>query len=410
MTLKKLYILTIAITCVFYTSYGQLSSSVQNTITVTPLFKDTVFKAGTSIPLQFKLNGLDKVQFVCNTSYGISVLNSHKEPSGYIYYTLPAHIAQKTGVLNYQLAHNTKIIYTGKITIIPNTEKAIKIESYIGPPSIIAGGEDYTMLVVAPTDYYDNPVPDSTAILVKHQFLDIKKNETILSKNFIGWKNLFSYERSGQFLIASEVNQIQSKEFAIEVFPAQASNFTINGQRKHKYADGNQITTFKTSIIKDNYGNIVSDGTLVEFLIKNKKGNILKTQGTTIEGIAKGKILHPDHKDLWEVKAYITGMAISNTLEITYESITTAYSVNFSPNNRTITIGPLQSFMKQIIPDGAIVKLLIFKENKWIETKTKTSKNGLVVFNLPEGFYESTTYDFKTIVFGIEKEFKNIKI
>jgi len=408
MNLKKQHILLMIITCIFYISYGA-PSSIQNKIAATLLTQQIVFEAGTPIELEFKINGDYKVQLLCHSSYGISLLDSHKKQGNTIF-TIPSHIAKKTGILYYQLLHNKKNIYKGKITIKANTKVTTKIESYIGPPSIIAGGEDYSMLVISPTDFYDNPVKDSTAIEIKHQFLETEKKNTIYSNHFIGWKNLFSYSKSGRLLVASEVNQIQSKEFTVEIFPAQASNFKIDYNRKHKYADGNQIITFKTSIIKDTYGNKVSDGTLVEFIILNKKGVILKTQGTTIDGVAKGKILHPDHSDIWKIKAYITGMATSNQIQLAFNAINTDYKVAFKENNRVILIGPLQSFMNQLIPDGAVVRLKIYTENQLLETKTKTSKDGYVKFNLSKGFYESVVYNFKITVFGIEKEFKNIKI
>ena len=44
----------------------------------------------------------------------------------------------------------------------------------------------------------------------------------------------------------------------------------------------------------------MSDGTYVSFFITNKKGNILKTSGTTIQGIAHSKIIHPDFEEKLE--------------------------------------------------------------------------------------------------------------
>ena len=60
------------------------------------------------------------------------------------------------------------------------------------------------------------------------------------------------------------------KKFDVNIMPSIPTNFTISTHRNHTYADGNQITTFSTSIIKDTLGNTVSDGTYVEFYIRNK--------------------------------------------------------------------------------------------------------------------------------------------
>ena len=196
----------------------------------------------------------------------------------------------------------------------------------------------------------------------------------------------------------------------MEIFPSLPENFEIKSSRKHAYADGNQITEFITSILKDEHGNIVSDGTLVEFVIKNANGFMLQTQGSTINGQAIGKILHPNHKDTWQIKAYVMGMAESNVLTIDYIQVLDDFDVKFENNNREITIGPLVSFMEQLIPDGALVKLDIFKDAKKIDTKIETSSDGMVKFWLEEGFYVSGDYDIQIKALGIQKEYKNITL
>ncbi|GAA3510224.1 hypothetical protein GCM10022393_24260 [Aquimarina addita] len=375
-------------------------------IPITLQTKQTIFKAGDNIVLRFTTNE-QAVRLYCHSSYGVSILDANKDGKDVIF-TIPDHFTSKKGVLNYKLVHTTKVVFEGVITIVANSETTTQLETYIGPPDITAGGKNHTMMVVIPTDSYDNPVEDSTSIKMKHQFLDTEKETIQFSKDFIGWERIFSFERSGRILASNEVNGTASKEFAIEVFSANAVDFEINYQRKHGYADGNQITTFTTSVIKDMYENIISDGTLVTFFVRNAKGMILKTNGTTVNGIAKGKLLHPDHMDQWEVKAYITGIAESTTLSLIYEQSTADFDVNFQNKNRRIRVGPLQSFMGQRMPDGAVITCLIYREGKYLETKTKTSSNGFVDFIVDEGFYPAGSYNFKIEGLGIHKEFKDV--
>lgn len=370
--------------------------------------KQVNFKAGDVIALRFTTNK-NELQLYCHGSYGTTIIDSDEEKDEIIF-AIPEHFTRKRGVLDYTLVHKTNVVYEGKINIQNNIAKETKLETYIGPPDIIAGGKDYTMIVVVPTDFYDNPIADSTAVKIKHQFLDIEKEEILFSKDFIAWDRIFSFDKSGRILASNEVNSITSKEFAVEVFPANARDFVITSQRRHAYGDGNQITTFITSVIRDRYDNIISDGTLITFFVKNMKGMILKTNGITLNGIAKGKLLHPDHTDQWEVKAYVTGIAESNMLSLTYEKSIEDFEVNFGNKNRTITIGPLQSFMGQLIPDGAVVKCVVIKEGQPIETKIKTSSNGFVKFIVTEGFYPSGIYDFRIEGVGVYKEFNGVAL
>ncbi|WP_282084996.1 hypothetical protein [Aquimarina algiphila] len=366
--------------------------------------KKTMFNAGSIIMLKFKLNIPSETQLFVHSSYGSTVINPDTHQGSQ--FTIPSFIANKKGIVTYTLFYQSKILTQGEIQITSNETTQIYLESYIGPPSIIAGGKDYTMHVVVPTDAYDNPLPDSTAIVMKHQFLEIEKERIIYSKDMIGWTNIFSYNPSGRLLLFSKVNKKVSKEFSVDVFPALPENFQIRSKRKHMYADGNQITQFITSEIKDEYDNVISDGTLVDFVIKDTKGVMLHTQGSTINGQAIAKMLHPDKKETWEVKAYVQGMAESNTISITYTQVLEDFNVQFNNNNREIIIGPLQSFMEQLIPDGAMVRMDIFKEQKKIDTKIKTTSEGIVRFLLQEGFYPSGSYDIQIKALGVQKEYK----
>lgn len=379
----------------------------QNLSSVNLLTSQTVFEAGESIVLEFETSKITILY--CNSSYGTTIVYPNYEIANG-YFTLPKHITTKKGIVDFQLISEGIPLYKGSISIIASTHSKTKIESYIGPPSITAGTHDYTMLVVIPSDTHDNPVADKTMVAIKHQFSEIIKEDTVQTNNFIAWKNLYSYKPSGRLLISSSVKNINSKEFSVEVFPAQPTNFEIDFTRKHTYADGNQLTTFSTSIIKDTYGNIISDGTLVDFVIKNTKGAILKTQGSTIKGVANAKMLHPDHQETWQVTAYVSGMAISNTITLQYTSVTHKLPVNFSNNNRKIIVGPLHSFMEQLIPDGAIVALSIYKQGQYLETKIETTHEGIALFYINSGFYPSGVYSFSIKALGVITECRDIKL
>jgi len=266
------------------------------------------------------------------------------------------------------------------------------------------------MLVVIPTDEFDNPLQDSTQVQIKHLFLKQQYNDSVYIKHGMSYKTLYSKNKSGRMLISSEVLGFNSKEYTANILPAIPTDFKITYHRHHDYADGNQITTFSTSIIKDKYGNIVSDGTYVEFFITNTSNAVLKTTGTTINGIATAKMIHPSHEEQWIVKAFIEGMAESNTIELIFKPIISDFEVAFSENNRTITVGPLNSFMEQMVPDGLEVSLSIYKKGNKIKTLSKGAFEGYATFKLDTNNFLKNTYTFKIEAAGIEKNYANIKL
>lgn len=320
----------------------------------------TEFEAGNKIVLKFSTSETVKPLLYCSNSYG-STLVSPKYENKTLEYKIPKNISNKASTVYWKLLHDNSS-FNGQFIIKPKQE-VTTMETYIGPPSIEAGGTDFTMLVVIPTDSLDNPLAEKTLVTAKHQFLASEKSEDIFTKNLISYKNIYSQKESGRILVSSESLEINSKEFSITVFPAIPINFTISASRPHNYGDGNQITTFITSVIKDKQENIVSDGTYVTFYITNEKGNVLKTSGSTINGIATSKMIHPDYQTQWHIKAYIDGMAESDTISLEYKQVVHDFNVEFSKNNREITVGPIQSFMQQMIPDGLKVKLLVYKSN-----------------------------------------------
>lgn len=404
MRLKIIYILGFFISVVLFTTNKPLKNNQQHLELINT---DSIFVAGSNVVLKFTSLNLISSHLYCSNSYGSTVINPTFEDD-VLSFQIPSFITKNAGLINWTLKTESNN-FSGQFKIIPKPE-VVKMETYLGPPSIEAGGTDYAMLVVIPTDVFDNALADSTQVSIKHQFLNSEKKEPVLTKNLIAYKNIYSYSNTGRILVSSECMGINSKEHDINVLAAIPTNFIIDASKPHNYADGNQITTLFTSTIKDKYNNTINDGTYVEFFISNKEGNILKTAGTTVNGMATAKIIHPDHEDFWNIKALINGIAESNEITLSYKQVITNYNVVFSKNNRQITVGPLQSFMNQLIPDGLQVTLFIYKNEQLINTISKTSSNGFVKFILNTNEYPNANYNLEIQTAGINKTFKSTKL
>ncbi|WP_299114508.1 hypothetical protein [uncultured Winogradskyella sp.] len=401
MSLKYLYI-SLTIVASIFVGISLKQDYQDNDYTLTS--NSSIYTAGDAITIKFKYNGNSNVFLYCSNSYGSIIIKPELDTT--LNFKIPESISNKSGTLNWELRSDKKL-HAGQIKILPKSEIE-KTETYIGPPSIEAGGTDYTMLVSIPTDDLDNPIIDSTEVAVKHQFLEQQVIDYIYTKHGFGYKNLYSYEKRGRILINTECLGLNSKEFDVNVMPTIPTNFSISADRIHNYADGNQITTFKTSVIKDRFNNIVSDGTFVTFFITNQLGYKASTSGTTIDGIATAKILHPDHEELWTIKAYIEGMANSEPIALNYEQAISDFEVSFSKNNRLITVGPLQSFMQQYIPDGLNVYLNIYKAGKLEHQIIEQSINGFASFKLKSDRYPKGTYTVEIKAAGLTKSFPNL--
>jgi hypothetical protein len=399
---KTIYILLSLTLLLLFAFETPAFSTKENDIHLSSANK--VFVAGNKMELTFSSSSKTvKPQLFIIHSYGKTIVEGVNS-DGKISFTIPAVYAKKTGTLSWFLIDNEKTVLNGTFEVIPNDKTKTQIENYLGPRSVLAGGKEYTMMVSIPTDGFDNPKSDNTPVVIKHQFLNNVITAAENTKDFVAWQNIYSNTQSGQILTSTSCEKTVTKEIETEVYPNIATDFSIFYSRNHDYADGNQITTFTTSTIRDAHDNTVSDGTMVVFHITNKNNMFLKTFGTTINGIATGQILHPDHLDSYAVKGYITGIAKSNILHIDYKPILSDFKYSFSEHNRKLTIGPLNSFMGQLVPDGIKVVLKIFHEKNLIRTLQENSSKGMANFYIPSDFYQEKNYRFEIQTLGITKK------
>ena len=368
-----------------------------------------VSEVGDVIELQFALKGNGIPTLLLESSLGPKLFLPHVSAGKATFLITEEHTRQ-SGLYHWQVIGNNKKIATGNFQLQPKRIPQ-QIESYFGPRSIRAGGADYSMLVVMPTDVYDNLLADSTQVTIVRQIDSKTITDASVLKDGFTWRILYSEEKAGRMLVAASVNGTASKELTSIIAPSNATNFDIEYQRIHEFADGNQVISFITSLITDRFGNVVSDGTLVNFIITNKKGIRLQTSSTTLSGVATGRLLHPDETDEWEVNAFVTGEAKSKPLSVVFKPAVTDFEVTFSNNNRQINIGPVAGFMKQLVPDGLLIQLMVYGDSgRLLETKTTNSRLGKGRFILDEGFFPTGIYVLKLQLAGLEKEFKRMLV
>ncbi|WP_289063103.1 hypothetical protein [uncultured Zobellia sp.] len=361
------------------------------------------FIAGEPFSLKFKASEKVSPHLVFSNAVGTTLLNA-SYTDGTLEFDVPKNFYEKSGICYWSLISNSQEKMSGKLNIQVNTKRGTYLESYLGPRSLTAGPEDYSMFVMVATDVYDNPLNDSTAILSKVQFQNSQSEKVLRSKNLMAWTKVRSPKQSGRMLISAACNETDSKEFTTIIYPANPVDFTIFYERNHKYADGNQVITFRTDIIRDTFGNVASEGTLVSFIITDDKGAKLKTQGTTLNGKAEARLLHPEHKATWSVEAFVTGAARSKPVTIAFKASVTDYETRFLDNYRTLIIGPLKSFMNQLVPDGMPMSLTVKNsDGKVLDVLRTTSIQGEGKFELSPDFFPPGNYELQIKTAGITK-------
>ncbi|MGY5354718.1 hypothetical protein [Wenyingzhuangia sp. IMCC45467] len=365
------------------------------------LNKKLDFIAGSPINLVFNKTTDSIPNLYCSSSYG-NILISPTIKNNELQYLIPNFISQKSGYVYWQLTqefHHLK----GNFYVHP-TNKINNIETYLGPPSIEAGEVDYAMLVTIPLDNYNNPVAKNTPVIINTKHLSNTQQKTIPFDGMIAYQKIHSNKTAGRSFISTNCLNQTSKEYTLEIVPASPTNFNIDAKRVHDFGDGNQVTQFYTSKIKDRYNNIVADGTSVTFRIENDKKMYLQTFGTTINGIATAQMVHPDHSDTWNIQAFVDGFAVSNTISLTYKNAVKDFNIEFKKDSKHFAVGPFKSFMQQTLPDGLMVKISLFENEKIIQKINSQTEDGFAIFDLHTFLKKNKNYNVKIEAAQISKQ------
>lgn len=345
---------------------------------------------------------ITSVQLVLSGTYGSIVITPELLDNKPLF-VIPSFFTKHAGVVTYHLVRKQQSIQQGTFNLLPATENLGAVETYLGPRSIVANVRDYTMLVSIPTDTLDNMLPDSTQVVLKSQFKNSMTTTDHYLFNGFAWKRIFSPLKTGRLSTGSTLEDRSSKELIVDIFPDTAQGFSITTERNHDYADGNEIITFQTTQIKDAHGNVMTDGTLVTFYIKDSDGAQWQTNASTVNGYAFAKALHPQSSSTWQVVAAITGIAQSQEITQDFKSIVKEIPLR-TDRNRQVIVGPLTSYLGQLVQDGIDVSLDI----NGISHETLTRK-GEASFLLKKEAYPKGAYTITIETLGLETT-KNIKL
>ncbi len=359
--------------------------------------------AGEQISLEFRGRGEAMPLVLLRNSMGQSVLEGTKVGE-VLRFRLPESYSKKSGPCHWSLVSQDFVLQSGVIQIEPaNTDS--RLETYLGPRNLIAGPLDHTMLVAVPADRFGNPMPDGTILHMQKQFSEEYEAKEIQTSALLAWERIYAGDRSSRAFLSVSAAGSTSRELAYDVHPAMPEDFEIGFTRFHPYADGNQVIIFSTSRLKDLYGNTVSDGTTVTFTVTNAAGSILRTQGTTLNGVAEGRMLHPDRGDRWTVTAHVEGIAGSPETEVEFLPVIRDFGLEWKAFSRMVVVGPVNGFLDQFQPDGLPVSLtLLDAQDVTVLKRSAELSEGYVRFGLGNLGLSAGRYRIEVEIGGQSRE------
>lgn len=345
------------------------------------LTQELEFTAGDKVEQLFAVSSGIQPLLMVDGPLGISVL--HSRPIGDQYFFLwPDHLSEKSGSYQWKLLAGADVVLSGKIEITPAIPNTGILETYLGPKRIFSGEEYKSMLVSIPTDKFDNPIVPGQSTEVHMRSTDGISTIPSVHEDLIIWTPIPGSNRAQQLKLAAVLPGSRSREQTLEVSPSVPMPFSVLSDTSRGYADGKELLQLRTGMVRDRYGNILADGTLVRFQVENSSGIKLFTEGKLINGMASATILHPTSPGSWKIEAAVGGVQSNEPFMVSFEMAVTGYNLRQDQDiPGKLYIEQVSGVMGQMIQDGfpVIIGLMDPEFQLLLEMNMELEDGGLTV-------------------------------
>ena len=270
---------------------------------------------------------------------------------------IPGKENQLAGELICRLHSRGKTISEASTFISPL--KAVdKMQNFNGPKSLFASDEDGSMNVSIPHDKYYNPLLPSSKVTYQASYNGIIENsEQKTVDHLVAYQINNSKKQEGKYLIGSSINEGFSQEQELIIGAVMPVEFSIELMSHYPYADARQYMHLKTSVMRDQWENIVADGTMIQFTIEEDGELVGAYQAFSIGGIANVYIENPSRAIEWKITASLHDQLKSNEIKVSFARSVNDYPLQWNRETKNLTIGPVIGVLGQLVPDGTEVKI-----------------------------------------------------
>ena len=358
------------------------------------LFEKVNINAGEKIKsVEVKTDGFEgitQLQLLIANKWGMKVLESEIE-NDRISFDLSNILFQERGDIEFILTAEQTVLDRHKLEILPFAGDSL-VESYLGPKTIFVGGAERTMLTNVTTDKYGNPVADGSRVDYSIRYPGEKAyRQTIRTEELVSFIQLYSKEKIGKIIIGANSDKASIREQEVRVIPGSPTQISIEIVEWFPYADSRQTVWLRSDVIRDSFGNVVADGSMISFVVIGDGKIINEYKSYTVSGISNIYIENPPSETSWSVFAKTNDENISNVLSLDFESNIESVAFDYDRSNHSISVGPITSNLGQFVNDGTAINLTIKngEDETILENETL---DGFCEFKLGGEKFEQGTY------------------
>lgn len=265
----------------------------------------------------------------------------------------------ESGCIELTLIHENKVLDKKQI-VISASEAVGLIESYLGPKTILIGGQEKTMLTNVVKDKYGNPVVESTDVSYQVQFPNADVNiKSVRTNKLISFIQMNSKKEVGKVILGVSSLEASAREQELRIISDEPSYIVLQVEEWFPYADNRQTIWLKSKAINDRFGKVVADGTVIQINIEDDFGRKSRYQSSTIGGILSTHIQNPNYATELKISASYNGYKVSNDLSLKFESIVQDFDFSYDSSTNELFIGPAKGRLGQLLNDGTFAAVEI---------------------------------------------------
>ena len=361
-------------------------------------------QVGSPISFNFPIKSKGKSFFLIWSNTFRDVLIEGLDGAKGLHFKVPHELTLKSGDVNLYLYKEDEKIDELKIHLKP-LEASGNLFSSIGPSALLLDQDRKTMMTLIPRDEYFNPLPDGSLSSLYYKYPNTSQvQERLSSKDFIASKIFASKEQKGKLFLGAKADKAYANEEEVSLEPGAPTNFKIQVLEHYPFAEARQNLIIRSSAIKDEFGNLIADGTMVQFKLSNSSAGLSIYQAIVIDGIATLEMLNPKEPGLYDIQAAIHQTAISNILTLGFRRA--VHNIPLSVNDQNeLTIGPVHGSLNQLIPDGTFGKLIIGERNIELEFV-----KGIATWSFPLDLVIRQQEEWQIKILGIIESFNPSKL
>lgn len=252
----------------------------------------------------------------------------------------------------------------------------------VGPRTIIANGDDFTMSVSSPQDEFGNAVANGTAVVTEALRPDGATNSvTTPVAGGVAAAIVVSTTEVGRIALATTAGDATGPTNIVDQVAGLPAPFEIEVDRRNAFADGFALHEMVTTTLFDTFGNELPDGISATFVIDDLEGRSF-VEATVQGGVARALLQAPALPGTVTISARVSGRESQET-SIVFETGVIALPVEAERigDDVIVNVGRVLAARGGYPPDGTPVQLI--EPETGVAVMTGSLREGLVTLTAP---------------------------